>query len=487
MSQPVVFPPIKDGIYHISSLFPEFYLELQRDGSLRAMKLNRMSETQKWKIILVEDGTYEIRCVQGNCELPCETYYAHKNPVRHKTQLWTIDPRGISFVIANAFDYRALDLVIDNMVGFSERDNVRGQRWVLHQIGASDDTSSLDTQMAAMQPFPSPGAPASGVGMPMPDRSLGWHHKQKLDARPEHVHQGSTNPNSIKHCPPVNSMRVRKTLITHAIVREGVYRITSAIRKEEDGVGFLELQQDSYVRVARLDESSNGQKWSITYQDGKYHIKSLLNSCALALRPSASNPNVMVPVGVTNASTSWTIEPRHDAYFIGVLGEEHVLDFTENNNVVFENLNGCTTQRWDLDPLRFEYHPVYKPGKKYLIKNCSTGHVIWFRGNTDWCTYGTDDGDTALQFTFRDQEDGGTAMRSVAHGVYLAPELNTSTTSYSCRFILAQPGSKWYYICPDMDSNPPMVFQEQMPSGKIELTELEANNELNMWELVLKL
>jgi hypothetical protein len=47
MATPVTLPPIQNGTYYISTLFPEFYLELQRDSSLRATKLNIYSDAQK--------------------------------------------------------------------------------------------------------------------------------------------------------------------------------------------------------------------------------------------------------------------------------------------------------------------------------------------------------------------------------------------------------------------------------------------------------
>ncbi|KIM75251.1 hypothetical protein PILCRDRAFT_684061 [Piloderma croceum F 1598] len=99
MATPITFPPIQNGVYYISTLYPEFYLELQRDSTLRAMKLNMYSDAQKWNIIPVEDGTYQITCIQGHHELPCETYHAHNRLAHHKAQLWTIDPRGTSFML----------------------------------------------------------------------------------------------------------------------------------------------------------------------------------------------------------------------------------------------------------------------------------------------------------------------------------------------------------------------------------------------------
>ena len=47
MTTPIVFPIIQSGIYRISSLSPELYLELQSDSSLRATKLNKSSDAQK--------------------------------------------------------------------------------------------------------------------------------------------------------------------------------------------------------------------------------------------------------------------------------------------------------------------------------------------------------------------------------------------------------------------------------------------------------
>ena len=92
----------------------------------------------------------------------------------------------------------------------------------------------------------------------------------------------------------------------------------------------------------------------------------------------------------------------------------------------------------------------------YLIKNRSSGKVIWLN-KTDFTTFPNDDGDSALyvcarflmifhlshyvnephtqQFAFKDQAYGGTAIRSVRHGTWLAPELRTSTTEHSCRVI----------------------------------------------------
>ena len=46
-SAPIAFPTIQSGIYRIGSPFNELYLELQRDGSLKAMALNTLSDAQK--------------------------------------------------------------------------------------------------------------------------------------------------------------------------------------------------------------------------------------------------------------------------------------------------------------------------------------------------------------------------------------------------------------------------------------------------------
>lgn len=47
MSTPIIIPPIQSGIYHIGSLVHELYLELQRDGSLRAMVPKKLADAQK--------------------------------------------------------------------------------------------------------------------------------------------------------------------------------------------------------------------------------------------------------------------------------------------------------------------------------------------------------------------------------------------------------------------------------------------------------
>jgi len=56
-----------------------------------------------------------------------------------------------------------------------------------------------------------------------------------------------------------NPARIRKTPVTEGVVREGIYRIISAIRKN-DSVGFLELQRDGTIRAVPLNEASIGQR-----------------------------------------------------------------------------------------------------------------------------------------------------------------------------------------------------------------------------------
>ena len=56
-----------------------------------------------------------------------------------------------------------------------------------------------------------------------------------------------------------NPSRVRKTPVTCAVVSNGIYRIASAIRGN-DNIGFFELQEDNTTKVVALDEASNGQK-----------------------------------------------------------------------------------------------------------------------------------------------------------------------------------------------------------------------------------
>jgi len=345
-------------------------------------------------------------------------------------------------------------------VGFSERDNVRGQRWAIYPVDPRDDTLALRTQMAAMQPYSSPGAPDS-------------HHPKNVDPR-HHQEQ--------KNCPLANPARIRKTPITEGVVREGIYRIVSAIRKN-DTVGFLELQRDGTIRAVPLNEASIGQRWEFTYyQKSKYYIKSSLNSRVLAFRPSAADPNVTVAVGDDSFPIPWTVEPRHDAYFIGLADDEQVLDLAENDTVVSEKLNGCTTQRWDLDPVRLQYQPTFQEGMRYLIRNHATGRVLWLTSG-GLTAFGHDDGDSSLYFTFKKQEDGGTAIHSVGQDIWLAAELRTSTTESSYRFIPSKTGGKFYYISPDMMSNPAQVLQD---NGNNIGTDILFDGEKQMWELVPK-
>jgi len=474
-SAPIAFPTIQSGIYRIGSPFNELYLELQRDGSLKAMALNTLSDAQKWQINPNDDGTYVIRCVWDNYELPCETYSAHRNAqAHHRIQLWTISPQGASFVIANAYDYRVLDLLVDNMVGFSDRNNVRGQPWVLHPIRFSDDTLSLRTKMAAMQPYSN--AEVSDVDFSR-RTAFGLHSESHLAEKPNARAEA-------KGCPPSSPLRVRKTPATQGVVREGIYRIASSIRKN-DTVGFLELQDDNSIKVVSLNEASKGQQWVFTYnQNSKYYIKSSLNSRSLALRPSASDPTLKVPVGDDSFAVPWTVEPRHETYFIGVADDERVLDITENDIVVSENLNGCTTQRWDLDPVRFNYQPTFKEGTKYFIRSHTSGTAVMVMSG--YIGYLSGDDHAGLHWTFKNQQDGGTAIRSVADQVWAAPELRTSTAEHSYRFIPAGVGGKCYFISPDMNSDPPTVMQYNRGNGQIILADFDEKSEAQMWDLVPK-
>src|ERR1700689_4699763 len=95
-------------------------------------------------------------------------------------------------------------------------------------MSTNDDTLSLRTKMAAMQPCSDPG-PSDRVrvetkGFPLPSPS-----------------------------------QVCKTSIKQGVVHDGIYCIASAIRRN-DTVGFLELQEDNNIKVVALSEASEGQK-----------------------------------------------------------------------------------------------------------------------------------------------------------------------------------------------------------------------------------
>jgi len=75
---------------------------------------------------------------------------------------------------------------------------------------------------------------------------------QQFNARPEPGYVGG----------PImtpNPLRLRKTPVSQGAVREGLYRIVSAVRSN-DSVGFLELQRDNTIRVVPLNEASYAQK-----------------------------------------------------------------------------------------------------------------------------------------------------------------------------------------------------------------------------------
>jgi len=331
--------------------------------------------------------------------------------------------------------------------------------------------------MSGMHLFPNTGSSSDDV------RQRGLFSKleskfaqgiQQFNARPEPGYVGG----------PIirpNPLRLRKTPVSQGAVREGLYRIVSAVRSN-DSVGFLELQRDNTIRVVPLNEASYAQKWMLTYyQNSKYYIKSALDPRVLAVRQSTGDPNLSVAVGEQSFATAWTVEPRHDAYFIGVVDDNRVLDIGGGDMAVFRNLNGNPTQLWDLEPVWYQYYPAFKEGIKYLIRNHASGRVIWLCNNS-FTTYGSDDGDSTLYFTFKNRPDGGTAVHSVGNNIWAAPGLKTSTTESSYRFIPAAAGSTFYFICPDMVSHPAMVIQEDLS-----LAELVETNQGQMWELVPKM
>jgi len=71
MTSLIVLPSIQSGIYRISSLSPELYLELQSDNSLRATKLNKSSDSQKVGQILY------LSSIPIACGFLCSKYSNH--------------------------------------------------------------------------------------------------------------------------------------------------------------------------------------------------------------------------------------------------------------------------------------------------------------------------------------------------------------------------------------------------------------------------
>jgi hypothetical protein len=260
------------------------------------------------------------------------------------------------------------------------------------------------------------------------------------------------------------------------------YRIRSFSKPEL----YLELQADNSVQAVKLNDASAGQKWDfefVSVTPPKYKITSKLNSLIFSVKTFPEKPGEFFPTGAAASTATWTVKADGDHFIIS--DGDRVLDLANNQYVIFWSANGKPNQKWLIEPVGVDPRTAVKEEGKFLIKNRKTGSVVWLRGDGVFVTFPHDDGDSALYFTFKHLEKGGTSIKSVRRGTWATADLKSSATEQPCRFIPTGVAESWF-ICPELVSNPPRVWQHLESNKALEIAVLESNNNGQMWDLVLK-
>ncbi|KAF8433666.1 WD40-repeat-containing domain protein [Boletus edulis BED1] len=148
-------------------------------------------------------------------------------------------------------------------------------------------------------------------------------------------------------------------------IRDGSYRIKS----NTTGL-YLTCPQDTLgtVVVQELDELNVSQRWTISFAaDGAYNIAGHKGDSDVPLSVGSANTLVCVPGG---GHTTWTIEPRGDAYVIGNAEGATAIHLQKRHRRVSVSVrNNSQNQRWMLDSL---YHTTKMP-KEAKPKSKSKG------------------------------------------------------------------------------------------------------------------
>jgi len=130
---------IPDGGFQIKSSVTDLYLTCPQDedSMVYLQKSDPFSNSQKWWISHVADGTYSIVGHRGNSAVPLCTGDGNElicdSEGEHTT--WTIEPRGETYVIGNTANATVMHFTQRPLhVSAFLRNNTQNQRWVLERV-----------------------------------------------------------------------------------------------------------------------------------------------------------------------------------------------------------------------------------------------------------------------------------------------------------------------------------------------------------------
>jgi len=137
--------------------------------------------------------------------------------------------------------------------------------------------------------------------------------------------------------------------------------------------------------------------------------------------------------------------------------------------------------------------PPFAEGSQYRIQNCCTGNSLAFTTPRDFYTSvniyppGYDDGPWK-HFTFKLQDDGSVAFRSVHSGRWIAPNCCTSGMEHGFWLIPFTTNKNYFFICEGDRVSRKAFYDPGASDGardyRLELRKLDTTDTRQMWSLI---
>ncbi|KAF8129776.1 WD40-repeat-containing domain protein [Boletus edulis] len=143
--------------------------------------------------------------------------------------------------------------------------------------------------------------------------------------------------------PSLHFVQIRPVKVIPPRILDGTYYI-----KNNTGDLYLSCSQTApdSVFMQKLDQSNVHQRWAVSpLGDGTYEITTRKGNQSIDIPLTTGNANVLVSPDLEH--TTWTIEPRGDAYVIGNPSDATAIHRTQDHHTVSVLLRDNTpNQRW---------------------------------------------------------------------------------------------------------------------------------------------
>jgi len=133
-----------------------------------------------------------------------------------------------------------------------------------------------------------------------------------------------------------------------SVVPNGIYRFRSSARFPNV---YLQWEIDNHIRLHEYKANERRQEWKISSKDDDdlyviHNIFSELNITTVDYQDEKETKQALI---CGDREQTWSVEPRGDAFVIGVVGNGKCIDLAQDNTPFIWERNNLMNQRWVLE------------------------------------------------------------------------------------------------------------------------------------------